>query len=92
MCKGLTLTRTGAGLYTLQFTGVSNVSNSVPNYLRTDGYVVSPAGTIYQFVVLSETASTGTVLVKFAVAGAATDPIANETMVLETSFSDSGQP
>ena len=53
------LTRTAAGLYTLQWTGPSNVSSSVPNWLDTRVQVHSPAGTVYTGTVLSQSASTG---------------------------------
>lgn len=92
ICKGLSLTRTGAGLYTLQFLGASNVSQSVPFILSCWGQVISPAGTVYNVVTLTEVPATGICTLKFSVAGTPTDPIANETIEIELDLSSAGQP
>ena len=93
ICKGLTLTRTGVGLYTLQFIGPSNVSSSVPYILESGGYVLTPTGVLYLVIPLTEVATTGTVTIKITTAaGVATDPPASETICLYMILSSAGQP
>ena len=92
LCRGFTLTRTAAGLYTLQWTGPSNVSSSVPNWLDTRVQVHSPAGTVYTGTVLSQSASTGAATLQIQTGGVNADPIANETIVVEAVFSDAANP
>lgn len=93
ICKGMTLTRTGAGLYTLQLAASPGAGPSVPFILGLLGNDIgSPTGVVYTISEVVRTASTGTMTLKITVAGTLTDPATTETIWICLAVADAGQP
>lgn len=90
--KGFTLTRTGTGLYTVQWVGPSNVSSSVPYIGMSRGDVISSTNRYDPIWIKTEVASTGTFTIAITLAGTATDPAAAELIRFEADVVNAGQP
>jgi hypothetical protein len=90
--KGLTLTRTGTGLYTVQFVGALAVAGSVPYFGNTRGDVVSTTNRYDPIWIKSDTASTGVILIGITLGGTLTDPGAAELIRMGVEVCDAGQP
>jgi len=96
LCKDLTFTRTGAGLYTLQHVppAPSAVNQGFPSILSVLGALRSAAFTLAQFTPGVYTPSTGTITMKITTpsTAAAYDPVNGETIELLLSIANSVVP
>jgi hypothetical protein len=90
--RGWTLTRTGTGLYTLQWTGPSNVSSSVAYFGMTRGDVISSTNRYDPIWVKTENAATGAVTIEITLGGTATDPGSAELIRWSAELCESGVP
>lgn len=84
--KGITLTRTGVGLYTGTL-----VDGSAPFILDASAKVISSTN-LFSAQVLTIVAATGVATFKLTVGGSAQDPSTTETIVVIFDVADAGQP
>lgn len=88
VCRGLTLTRTGAGLYTVAF-----VDGSVPHIFPCDFNVVSDVP--QNVYILTKNAATGTITISIVLASnvaTASDPDSADVIEAVVPASEQGQP
>lgn len=88
VCKGLTLTRTGAGLYT-----IACVDGGVPHFLPSR--VTVRSATLQQAFILTTTAATGLVTIAIRLASnsaTASDPVAADFIDAEIVAAAMGNP